>query len=230
MTYAYTILAISTIIAALAAGYVLVSLGRPERETVHEPGVTYTVLRTEMRSGGNIYSVDVVRPTMASRWLLALCAVLFCFAVFYLLSKTLNVVHKGVDIPVEQLAKNLADFIENKRPTVIGKTWASDDSIQDTALFLMPTEIDWQIEIFGRLPDIRDSFIAPAGLFSRCEVINTEDSEFQHFRVVTTDPTSACDWIFRHYLHYPDGTKIELSVRDGEPFARRLERATTAPI
>lgn len=221
MLYTYAILVVSSLIAVVAAGYVLLSLSRPEREPVYEPGVTYIGQVMNMKSGGNTYSVDFVKPPMASRWFLALCTVLFCFAVFYLLSRSLSVTHEGVEIPVEHLAENMAGLIENERPILIGRTGTPDQSIQDVALLLVPTENGWQIEIFGNISDIRESFIAPAGPFSRCDEVNADDLEFRRFRAVTTDPASACDWVFRNYLHYPDGTKMELSVTDGEAFSWR---------
>lgn len=224
MTYAYFFLLASSVVAALCVGFVLFKLSRTEQPPALGPDDLYSVTLVTMESGGKLYSVDSVKPSTASRCLLAVCTALFLGSLIYLLLGTSKRTHTGMEFPVERLAEHLAGFIEDERPTLVGRAWTQNESLPDVALSLETTGSEWQIDITAAPSDLTASLASPSGPFSSGEEVNSYENQYRTIRVTSTDPVSDCIWVFREYFKYPDGQKLSLSVMDGESYSWRPSR------
>ncbi len=224
MTYAYFFLLASSVVAALCVGFVLFKLSRPEQPLTLGPDDHYSVTFVTMERGGRLYSVDSVKPSTASRCLLAVCTALFLGSVIYLLLGASKRTHTGTEFPVERLAEHLAGFVEDERPVLVGGASTQDEPVPDVALSLEVTGSGWQIDVTASPSDLTASLAAPTGPFSHWEEVNSYENQYRTIRVTSTDPVSDCIWFFRDYFKYPDGQKLSLSVMDGESYTWRPSR------
>ncbi len=224
MTYAYFFLLASSVVAALCVGFVLFKLNRPEQPLTPNPDGYFVSNTVFQLSGDKRYTIYSVKPSSASRFLLAVCAALFLGSVIYLLLGTIKRTHTGTEFPVERLAEHLAGFIEDERPVLVGRAWTQDESLPDVALSLETTGSGWQIDVTAAPSDLTASLAAPAGPFSHWEEVNSYENQYRTIRVSSTDPVSDCIWFFRDYFKYPDGQKLSLSVMDDESYTWRPSR------
>lgn len=225
MLYAYTILVLSSVVAAVSLGAIVFAMASPERVVVRKTGVTYSGVLLSHTSGERQYSDEYVKPSAGVRWFAVACTAIFLFAVALFCFRSIRVTQTGVVFPVERLAEMLAAPVMDRRPVLLGKLPVADDVLQDIALSLTPARDGWHIEISGNVPDIHDAFVAPSGPFLQCEEIRPHAYDTRCFEVFSTDVLADCNWILREYFRYPDGLMMVVGVRDGKAFSWRPDGA-----